>query len=462
MAGYGESFLSKILDEGTIRAIQEHQVEEYDFPTEVERNVFNYIVEYAKENGGKTPDYRTVIEREPDFYYREGVTDTFEYLVKELKSNSAKRRVVELFEGNPDENGRPTTMTVEDVINEKDGIEAIEYLISQLEHIRIRTDVRSKVGTSLKFDSEKIKQEYLRRKQGISYKVWQSSFPFINRAIGGYTSSNVYGFYGKSGRGKSAITLKEAVFLANEGANVLIWSMEMPWFEVAVRLFTYYSRLTGGVATQEIDGVDMEVGFNSSDLRHAKLSEDFERKFFEFIDSMNDLMKGNIIIRAVDDPDFTERSLRALESDIIRTEADVVVVDPFYYLDYERNTSRTAGGDAANTSRKLRRLAGVGDTVIFAITQADEVSEETDEEGNRELSLPQRKDVSKTKQLLQDAATLVAVDTDYRDGRGLIGINKGRDGGEGEHTEIIYLPQYGIIEEMSISDKEMLESIKQF
>lgn len=462
MAGHGESFLSKLLDDGSTRAIREYSIEASDFPTKTERAAFEFIVEYAQHNGNKTPDFRTVIEKVPDFYYREGVTDEYRYLAKEIKSFAAKVKVADMFRGNPDEKGRPTDETVEEIINNKDGITAIDELISRLEKIKIGTSVREKVGTDLKADAKKVKEEYMRRKSGESFRVWESSFGFINKITGGYVSSNVYVPYGKSGRGKSAITLREAIGMAMQGATVLIWAMEMGWYELFVRIFTYYSRLVGNVATAEIQGVNMDIGFNSRDIRHGQLNEEFEDRFFEFIESINETLPGNIIVRGVDDDDFNDRSLNALQADIIRTEADVVILDPFYYLDYEVNTSKTTGGDAANTSKKLRRLAGTTQTVIFAITQADETNEETDDEGNRELVLPQRKDVAKTKQLLQDAALLIAVDTNYLDGRGLIGLNKGRDGGEGETAEIIYLPQYGIIEEISFDESLAMQLAENF
>src|SRR5699024_7495420 len=105
-------------------------------------------------------------------------------------------------------------------------------------------------------------------------------------------------------------------------------------------------------------------------VRLGRLSPEFETAFRFFIDTLNDRMAGNIVIRAVDDEDFTDRSLRALRADIEETEADVVIIDPFYYLDYEKNTSKTTGGDAANTSMQLRRLAGNKGVVVIAITQA--------------------------------------------------------------------------------------------
>lgn len=462
MPAYGGSFLSRVLDDGSTKAIREYAVEKSDFATKPEQQAYGFITDYAKTNGGRTPDFRTVIEKVPEFYYREGVTDSYRYLVGEIKSYAAKRKVADMFAGNPDEKGRPTQQTAEGLINSKDGISAIDDLISELESIKLGTSVRDKIGTDLKRDASKIREEYMRRKSGESFKVWESFLPFINKVTGGYTSSNVYVPYGKSGRGKSAITLMEALNMARQGATVLIWAMEMGWYELLVRLFTYYSRLVGNVATAEIQGVNMDIGFNSGDLRHGNLAEGFEDKFFEFLEQINDLLDGNIIVRGVDDEDFEDRSLRALESDIIQTGADVVVLDPFYYMDYEANTSKTAGGDAANTSKKLRRLAGTTQAVVFAITQAEETEEQKDDDGSRELKLPERKDTKKTKQLLEDAAMLIAVDTNYQDGRGLVGLNKGRDGGEGESAEIIYLPQYGIIEELSIDEAQMMGLVDGF
>jgi replicative DNA helicase len=462
MPNYGEQFLSRVLDDGNTMAIREFNVDRKDLPTEVERQVFDFIVEYSKANKHQTPDYRTVVEKFPDFYYREGVTDSYRYMVQELKSFAAKKGIVSILEGHPDERGKPTKPTFEDILNEKDGNVAIDILISELEQVKMRTGVRGKLGTDVKKDAEKVIQAYKERKEGNSYKVWDSFLPKMNEVTGGYVSSNVYVFYGKSGRGKSAVSLREVIHLAMQGANVLIWSMEMGWYEVLVRMFTMFSQILGDVAMAEINGVNMDVGFNSRDMRQGKLPEEFEEKFFEFVRNLNETMEGNIIVRGVDDEDFSDRSLKALESEIIQTEADVVLIDPFYYLDYEANTSKKTGGDAENTSKKLRRLAGTTGVTVLAITQAEETDESEDEEGNRELQLPKRKNVKKTTQLLEDAALLIAVDTNYLDGRGLVGLNKGRDGGEGEVIEIMYLPQFGIIKEIELDDRQAMALAAQF
>ncbi|MDI3409567.1 hypothetical protein QKW52_00240 [Bacillus sonorensis] len=90
-------------------------------------------------------------------------------------------------------------------------------MTEQAERFRIRTNVRDTVGIDIKRDIDKFKAEYENRKAGESFRIWRSKFDFINRAMGGYVSSNVYVIYGKSGRGKSAVALAEVINFAMQG-----------------------------------------------------------------------------------------------------------------------------------------------------------------------------------------------------------------------------------------------------
>lgn len=437
---YGQMLLSKVIDNNDVAALKRFGVDELHFGTAGERETYRFIVDYAERNRGQAPDFRTVVAECQAFDYQPNVEDSYEFLSRQIKDNAGKRMFNELASGKDFAE-----------ISQKDFKTFAEWLQNEVERIKIRTSVRDSVGTDLRTVGDKFMDEYDRRKAGESFRLWKSKFDVINRTVGGYISGNLYTVYGKSGRGKSVITLEEAIECATQGANVLIWAMEMGWFEVWVRIFVSLSGRQG-VTTANMNGMDLSAGFESSEVRAGKLSPEFETAFRFFIDTVNDQIAGNIIVRAVDDEDFMDRSLRSLEADIIETKADVVVLDPFYYLDYERNTSKTAGGDAAETSKKLRRLIGRLNTVCFAITQADETKESKDEDGNRELELPAREDVKKTKQLLEDAYLLIAVDTDYKQGRGLIGLNKGRDGGEGEVGEIIYIPSVGVVRELEVGE----------
>lgn len=434
---YGQMLLSKVIDNNDVNALKRFGIDADHFETAGERETYRFIVDYAERNRGQAPDFRTVVAECQAFDYQPNVEDSYEFLARQIKDHAAKRMFNDLVASND-----------LDANFQKDFESFAKWLTESVESIKIRTSVRNKIGTDLKTVGEQFLAEYERRKAGDSFRVWKSKFS----VIGNYTSGNMYVVYGKSGRGKSVTSLEDAVEMALQGANVLIWSMEMSWFEVWVRLFVSMSGRKG-LTTAEFNGMDLDAGFNADELRKGQLSPEFETAFRFFVDTVNDEIPGNIIVRAVDDDEFVGRSIRDLEADILATKADVVIIDPFYYLDYERNSSKTAGGDAAETSKKMRRLTGRLGVVTIAITQADEKQENKDDDGNRELKLPEREDVKKTKQLLEDAYMLIAVDTDYKQGRGLIGINKGRDGGEGTSTEIIYIPQVGVVRELDAAEE---------
>ncbi|MFP7197009.1 DnaB-like helicase C-terminal domain-containing protein [Bacillus licheniformis] len=437
---YGVLMLSKVIEQNDPNALLRFNITAEDLPTEGERKALRYITEYAEKHGGQAPTAEMVANEVPDFQPDFNIEANYDYLAEKLRKQAALREFVDIAEKELPERFSQAQDNPEELFS---------WLTEKVESLKIRTNVRSSIGTDIKKDTDKFKAEYENRKAGESFRIWLSKFDFINRAMGGYVSSNVYVIYGKSGRGKSAIALEEAINCAMQGANVLIWSMEMGWYEVLVRLYVSISASIG-VTKANLDGVDIEAGFNSRDVRQGKLSDEFESGFMEFLDKMNELIPGNIIVRAVDDEDFDSRKLRDLKADILETKADVVLIDPFYYLDYEKNTSKTAGGDAAETSKKLRRLAGQTKTTVFALTQAEEGE---GKDADSELKLPQRKDVKKTKALLEDAALLIAVDTNAEEGRGLIGLNKGRDGGEGQRAEIVYLPQFGVIKQLGGADQ---------
>lgn len=431
---YAESFLSKVIDTGNINAINKFGIERDHLPTEGEKMAYDFIISYALDNKNKTPDFRTLVAEIEDFNYLPNVEDSFGFLSKKIKDAAGKRLIAEIL-NNP---------KLSDLFENSSSEKFAEQLTEELKSAIMRTSVRDKVGTSLKNDHDVFKSEYERRKEGESFKIWKSRFPRITKEVGGYVSGNCYAWYGRSGRGKSVIVTEEAIEAAIQGATVLFWSMEMPKYEVLARMYTSLSAREGFI-TEKINGIEEAVGFLNNELRMATLTDEFKIALDAFLDMLPTILKGDIILRAVDDDDFNSRKISDLERDIDLTNADVVVIDPIYYMDFEANTSKTAGGDVAATSKRLRRLTGTKNVVTHVITQADETSDENGEDG-RELRAPVRKELGKSKQILQDAALTIGIDT--LDGQGLIQLNKGRDGGEGTQIELTYLPNYGIVREL--------------
>jgi hypothetical protein len=434
---YTQLLFSKVIDDNNVTAITRHGITERDMATEGDRHTLRFLLDYAQKNGGQAPSYAVVTAECPTFNYTPQVSDSYELLTRQIKNFSAKLAIKEILEGK----------FVNDFNAEADGNKLIDSLISELEATRQRTLVRSKIGTDIRTDATSFLDEYRKRKAGESFKIWRSKFSAINEQIGGYLSGNMYTWYGRSGRGKSVFTMEEVIESAAQGATVLVWAMEMSRFEWMARGYSAISS-RAGIVNANIDGVNYEAGFENKALLTGKLTDEYEAGFEVFLLRLGEgeYLPGRIIVRAADDAEFYQRGVKQLEADILATKADVVLVDPIYLMDYEANTSKVAGGDVANTSKRIRRLAGQIGAVIHIVTQAEEVRDDTDEEGNRELRPPKRAEIKKTKAVLEDATNTFGIDT--LDGRGIIEIGKGRNGGEGTQVEVLYLPNFGIVRQM--------------
>lgn len=442
----GLIFINKVLQAEDFHAFARNGITKESFVSQSERNIYQFIEEYYEKNG-QTPSYALVSDKFDSFVYIPEITDRFEALAEGITNRKLAVEFNKFFD-----------TEFERIQEETNGDTAslIEQINEGLSSIKSKYANARSVGIEIKKGTDTFLTEYNRRKEGKSFKTWKSFLPFLNDEIGGYTSGNLYVWYGRSGRGKSAVTLREAVEIAQQGANVLLWSLEMPSYDVLTRIYTILSaKLEKTILTTDA-GTVLKAGFDSAELRNGKLSKEYEESFIDMLKQINTLIAGNIIIRAVDDLDFNKRNIAQIRADIETVNADVVIIDPFYYLDYEANTSKTSGGDASATSMKLRRLAGSANVAIFAMTQAEEDDKEITKDKIRELKMPTRKSVKKTKALLEDASTLIAIDTDYTQSRGIIGINKGRNGGEGTSAELTFLPQFGIIEQLEI-EEDMFE-----
>lgn len=438
MALHGQQLLSKIIDTGDVQALTRHAIKRADYATEAERQAHDFIVKYAAENGGAVPSLATYVGSCPGVEYLEGVTDSFDYLAREIKDAAGKRKLVEAL----------NDPTLETLLNDKSAEEFADVLTRKLERIKRESSAGVRRLTDIAEATDEFLAEYRSRKAGTSFKIWRSKFASINAQIGGYFSGNTYAWYARSGRGKSVLVMEDgAIEPAFQGATVLVWALEMSEFEWMARAYSSISAREG-LMNAQIDGVDYAAGFENKALLMGRLSPEFETGFETFLTTLNSVIPGRIILRASDSEGFMDRSIKALEADIAETQADVVVVDPIYLMDYEANTSRVAGGDVAATSVRLKRLAGQTKTVIHVVTQADEDAGERNEDGTRELKPPKRAEIKKSKAILEDAANVFGVDTLAQEGRGVIELGKGRNGGEDTRVEIVYLPNYGIVQEI--------------
>lgn len=443
MSNSGLIFINKAVQSEDFNAFTKYGIDENSFVSNNEKKIFKFIERHVEENG-QMPSYALLIDKVDEFVHIPNVTDKYSTLAKDIKDRKLSVEFNNYFD------------KFSDITSELGNNPAriIERMSNDLSHLKNKYSTSNQIGTDLKLGTESYIKEYEKRASGESHTSWKSFMPYINEEISGYTSGNMYVFYGQSGRGKSAIVLREILEMAQQGATVLLWSLEMPVYEVLTRLYTMLSaKLKKTTITTH--GQVRQAGFDSRDLRNGTMREDYEASFREMLSEIQTHIKGNIIVRGVDDEDFHVRDVSRLQEDIQNVKADVVVIDPMYYMNYEANTSKTTGGDAQATSVRLRRLAGQENIALLVMTQAEEVSEDK-KETVRQLKIPERSAVKKTKALLEDASTLIGIDTDYTQSRGIVGIKKGRHGGEGTTAELTFLPNYGIIEQMEL-DGDMFD-----
>src|SRR5699024_6192522 len=297
---HAKLLLNKIIDDGDISALARYNVTVDDMHSSIDRNTYRFIEQYAEQNGGQAPSYATVAAEVDGYEYIPEVSDSYEYLARQIKDYSAKQAIIDVHNSGEFERN----------LNRMTGSEFNEWLSNFTESVKMRTHVRNKLGTDVKKDADKFLEEYERRKEGKSFKVWKSKYS----AVGNYISGNLYTVYGESGRGKSVLTLEDAIYAAQQGANVLIYAEEMGWYEVMVRIYTSISG-EQGITQATFEGVNMDAGFNAKDIRIGQLSNEFEQAFRDFVKNINEYIAGNIIVRAVDDDDAERKSLRTLEAD---------------------------------------------------------------------------------------------------------------------------------------------------
>ncbi|MNW49399.1 hypothetical protein D3C74_268150 [compost metagenome] len=180
----------------------------------------------------------------------------------------------------------------------------------------------------------------------------------------------------------------------------------------------------------------------------GRMDAELEPFMLETVARLNEYYPGELILQAKGDANLT-RTLNELDRELhMRPDIDVVVIDPFYSLTdvYGRNANKTAGGAAEMAARRLETIIGAHDVVGMYTIQAHTERQETEEGEHRAVKLPKRDQVKTTKAVLEIATNLFSFDA--ANGNGALGVEKGRNGGEGFVIELIALMDYGVLREL--------------
>ncbi|MCZ0827082.1 AAA family ATPase [Brevibacillus laterosporus] len=362
------------------------------------------------------------------------VGDSFEYMAKKIKNDAGKVRLHSFLTGRD----------VSDKFSELPTEEFAAWLVERVEEVQVSVQTKKSIGRSLGELSIEMRDEYNKRKEGKSFRLWKTPFNALNEAIGGLFTGDIYGVMAESGRGKSYLIIVLIDELLRQGATVLVKSFEL-------KAFLWVSRLLSVATARDEAFVDertnQSVGLPNKEILAGKLEGDVESYFFDILTRLNEYYPGKLVLQAKGDRDLT-RSLTELERELkLRPDIDVVVVDPFYGISdvYGSNANKTTGGAAEQAARKFERIVGENDVVGIYAVQAT-VEKKTREEGDREIKLPTRDQVKTTKALLDIATNLFSFDS--ADGNAQLGIEKGRNGAEDLTVDLIALMDFGVLREL--------------
>ncbi|MGR3287959.1 DNA helicase [Bacillus sonorensis] len=432
---YGVLLLSKVIEQNDPNALLRFNITAEDLPTEGERKALRYITEYAEKHGGQAPTAEMLAHEVPDFEPDFNIEASYEYLAEKLRKQAALREFVDIAEKElPDRFSQA----------QDNPEELFSWLTEKVESLKIRTNVRSSIGRTLSEIKESFRDEYKKREEGKSFRIYKTPFPTLDNEISGWFTGDIYGIMGESGRGKTYLVCRILDSLLRQGANCLVKSFE-------VKEYTFISRLISiATAVDEvlIDELGRKVGIPNKAILSGKLDDVVREKFFEVLELLDSYYPGTLYFQGKSGRELT-RSLADLERELSTGKIDAVFLDPFYGLSdvYGKNVNKTAGGAAEYAATRFENIVGDYDVVGFYTVQATVDKKEVSEDGVRELRIPTREKVKTTSRLLDIATNLIGFDSVSKEGIAGIGIEKGRNGGEDFMLELVALFDYGVLRE---------------
>lgn len=386
--------ISKILDDKDFFTVKKFNVTKGDFVVLPE--VFDFIETYVKGNKGAIPDYRTVVNNFEDFDYIPETSDTFQYLCKTLKSNTAKRQAFELLQKQATQN-----------FNSMNGEKFIDWLKTETTRISDVTSAYSSQGTNYATNGLERLQWYTESKENRSNVFVPTPYPTLTNLLAG---GNELGDYmllmAYTNRGKSWIGTHFGLSAWEGGFGVMHYSPELS-------------------KKQQLNRLDTLKGhFNNVDLRNGSLTN--ERQFEAYLEVFDDQLKTPYIVKTMEDLD-KGLCTDSIEADLATNpDIKVVIIDGFNLMEHKgKDGSRN---NMANTSRKLRQLFGkygvLGIVIHQTPTSAEKENRGEDEVGKRVVKAPRIDQYSETVAVIQDACTVLTFD--QIDGMGLLKIAKAR------------------------------------
>jgi replicative DNA helicase len=393
--------LSKIIDENSFYTLNKYNVNGADF--EAYPHVYNYVKEYVNDYQ-QTPDYRNVVAKFEDFDYMPNVQDSFTYLAKTLKGQSAKRKAVLRL------------AKVNENFENMNGTEFAKWLKDEATALEAVANSSSSSVTNFATNGKERKEWYEDNKENRTLTYIPTPYNTLTNWLGGGLElSDMILLMAYTNKGKSWVGSDFGRKAHEEGFGVLHYSPELSKKQQIYRLDT------------------LKGHFNNVNIRRGQL--DNEQAYFEYLDQFNEEQEVPYYVKTMEDLP------NGLTTDVIRADLEMygdsikmVIIDGFNLIDH-KGRGREA---MSNTSRQLRQIFGrykVAGLVIHQTPTSAEKEMNTDEdELEVEIPVPQVTDYSETVAVVQDSATVLTFN--QKEGRGRLLLAKCREPHVGKSVDL--------------------------
>ena len=394
------------------------------------QNVYKYAMRHLEEFG-ELPSVNSVIENTDNFE----VTDpgeSVETLAKKLVERNVKNAQKSFFVQTAQQFG------------ELSAVEIIEKMEEKVQEFRNQSMSQGKNGIDWSNSGAERLAEFERRKKHDFSRRIPFFFKELTDSLGEMNGGYYLAIQAFTGKGKTWLGLLEALAVNDLGLNCLFESGEMSKPEISFRLdtikgkFSNRALFTGNLDFQSEEDYKNYLGGFGKGTKKAPL----------IIKTQEDWAKGLTIAQ--------------IEHDIKTHHPDVVIIDQFSLI---RHVTNDRDGKA-NTSKRLKEMAGKYGVVICLLYQANgdyeksKKKSDVEDESLRVLQPPTLKDYSEVISVIQDVDCLLTFDsTKWKDqqtgnecGKALLFVAKSRAGGEGTELEMNWLPDAGVIETKKATD----------
>lgn len=408
--------LSKVLDENNFHVLNKYNVTGDDF--EAYKHVYEYVKGYVSEYH-QTPDYRTVVAEFNDFDYHPEVNDSFTYLAKTLKGQSAKRKAVLRL------------AKVNENFKKMNGLEFAQWLKDEATALEAIASSTSATATNYAINGQERKEWYNENKEQRTYSYIPTPYPTLTEWLGGgFELGDYVLLMAYTNKGKSWLGSDIGNTAHLNGFGVLHYSPELSKKQQVYRNDT------------------LRGHFNNVDIRRGQLNN--EDEYFEFLDSFNESNSVPYYIKTMEDlPNGL--SVEVIENDLQQYEnIGMVIIDGFNLMMHPK-----IGRDGMSaTSRRLRQIFGrhkvVGVIIHQTPTSAEKNASVEEDELDVEIPVPQVTDYSETIAVVQDSATVLTFN--QVQGRGRLLLAKCREPNVGKSINLSCNFNLGYIKEDSPVD----------